>query len=144
MVNNIPNQTILEDQSFSEFDLDDFVTDVDNNRESLHWTFTGYTQLNVVLDDISHLVRISYPANWNGSETLTFTASDGFLSGSDEVVFTVSAENDPPVVSDIPDQIVLEDQLFTSIDLNNYVTDVDTDHSILSWSITFNERNNFV
>ena len=48
--------------------------------------------------------------DWNGAETITFTATDpGSLSDSDQATFTVTGVNDAPVVSDIPDQSVAED-----------------------------------
>ncbi|MBU8932446.1 MAG: T9SS type A sorting domain-containing protein, partial [candidate division Zixibacteria bacterium] len=51
-------------------------------------------------------------ANWNGSETITFTATDpGELSDSDQAIFTVVAVNQPPQFSQVPrDTIVTEGQ----------------------------------
>ena len=55
--------------------------------------------------DVYRIATITTPnADWNGSETITFTATDpGALSDSNAATFTVTAINDAPVVSDIPE-----------------------------------------
>ena len=84
------------------------------------------------------MATITTPSpTWNGAETVTFTATDpGLLSGSDPATFTVSATNDPPVVSDIPDQTIAEGGTFTTITLDNYVTDIDNVASEMTWTAT--------
>jgi len=49
-------------------------------------------------------VTISPAANRSGSATITITVSDGQHSASTAFVLTVSPVNDPPTLSDIPDQ----------------------------------------
>ena len=90
------------------------------------WSYAGNTELTVAID-VNRVATITVPSpNWNGSETITFTASDpSLLSASDPATFTVSEANDAPVVSDIPDQTVAEGSIFTTISLDNYVTDID-------------------
>jgi len=64
--------------------------------------------------------------DWFGMETITFRATDtDGLWAEDDATFTVTAENDPPVVGDIPDQTVLEGQTFETINLDDYVEDVE-------------------
>ena len=64
-------------------------------------------------------------AEWNGAETITFTATDlGLATDSDSATFTVTAVNDEPVVSDIPDQTIVEGGSFVTINLDDYVEDV--------------------
>jgi hypothetical protein len=56
------------------------------------------------------------------------------------VFYTVGIKemkNAPPVVSDIPDQTITEGSTFTTITLDNYVTDEDPDTSI-TWAATGN------
>ncbi len=52
---------------------------------------------------------------------------------------TVENENDPPVVSDIPDQTVAEGQSFASIALDDYVTDPDNGDNELNWTYSGNK-----
>ena len=58
----------------------------------------------------NHTVSLTPAANQSGSATVTLTVVDpDGLSASDSFVLTVSAVNDPPVVSSISAQTILED-----------------------------------
>ena len=139
VVSDIPNQTISEGGSFTSISLDDYVTDVDNTDEEITWTYSGNSELTVSID-ASRIATITIPdVNWNGSELITFTATDpSLLSNSNPATFTVTAINDAPVVSDIPNQTIAEGASFTSINLDNYVTDVDNLASEMSWAYSGN------
>jgi hypothetical protein len=138
VVGDIPDQTVAEGGSFTSINLDDYAADVDNPDSELSWTFAGNTELTV--DITNRVATISIPSpNWNGSETITFTATDpGLLSDSDPATFTVSAVNNAPVVSDIPDQTVNEGSTFTTISLDNYVDDIDNPDPEITWTYAGN------
>ncbi len=140
VVSDIPDQTIDEGQNFTSFDLDDYVSDVDNSDAEINWTYSGNAQLTVSIDPATHVCTVSVPdSEWNGSETITFTATDpGGLSDSDPATFTVNPVNDPPVVSDIPDQTIDEGQSFTQIVLDDYVSDPDNADSEMTWTYSGN------
>ena len=80
----------------------------------------------------------------SASRTLTgrhgdnhFTATDTDLAtDSDDATFTVTAVNDPPVVSDIPDQTIAEGETFATINLDDYVADVEDADAAILWSAT--------
>jgi len=139
VVADIPNQTITEGGTFAVFDLDTLVSDVDDPDNQLTWAYSGNSEL-IVSIDLEHIVTITIPdANWNGSEEITFTAtdtSDAFAANA--AVFTVNPYNDPPVVSSIPDQTIAEGDSFLVINLNDYVTDVDNEHTDITWSASGN------
>ncbi|MBN2273769.1 MAG: T9SS type A sorting domain-containing protein, partial [Bacteroidales bacterium] len=81
--------------TFATISLDDYVEDIETTDASIVWTFSGNTDLNVSIDD--RVATIGIPdENWNGSETITFTATDDDaspLSASDDATFTVSASS---------------------------------------------------
>jgi subtilisin-like proprotein convertase family protein len=52
----------------------------------------------------SRTVTVTPLANQNGTATITVTVSDGLLTASDTFLLTVSAVNDAPTISDVPDQ----------------------------------------
>jgi hypothetical protein len=139
VVSDIPDQTINEGQSFASISLDDYVSDVDHLDNEIAWTYAGNTELTVLID-VNRVATITIPgSDWNGSETITFTATDpGLLADSDPVVFTVSAVNNAPVVSNIPDQTVAEGLSFTTVNLDGYVSDIDNLASEMSWSYSGN------
>ncbi|HEY93672.1 MAG TPA: hypothetical protein G4O15_01880, partial [Dehalococcoidia bacterium] len=64
----------------------------------ISWSYSGNSELTVDITD--RVATITAPsADWNGSETITFTATDtGLLTDSDDATFTVTeGENNPPV-----------------------------------------------
>ncbi|KAA3614966.1 MAG: tandem-95 repeat protein [Calditrichaeota bacterium] len=141
VVSDIPNQTVLEGASFTTISLDDFVTDIDNLDSEINWTYSGTSDLLVSIN-ASRVATISAPdENWNGSESITFTATDpGLLSDNYTADFTITAVNDAPVVSDIPDQTISEGSTFTTIPLDNYVMDVDDADADISWVYSGNNQ----
>ncbi|NOX87930.1 MAG: S8 family serine peptidase [Calditrichaeota bacterium] len=142
VVSDIPDQTVSEGESFNSFDLDDYVSDVDNTDAEIIWTYSGNTDLIVQIDDQTHVTTVSAPnEDWNGSETITFTATDpGGLSDQDPATFTVTAVNDTPVVSDIPDQTIDEGQSFAQIVLDDYVSDPDNSDTEITWTYSGNKE----
>jgi hypothetical protein len=138
ILSDIPDQTVAEGQSFTTISLDDYVSDIDNTDAQMSWSYSGNTELGVSIVD--RVANISVPnGEWSGFETITFTAEDpGLLSDSDSATFTVTAVNDAPAVSDIPDQTIEEGESFTTISLDDYVSDVDNGDAEIGWSYSGN------
>jgi len=141
VVADIPDQTIEEGNTFTSISLDEYVSDPDNADAEMTWAFTGNTKLSVTIDD-SRIATVAAPdLEWNGSETITFTATDpDGLSASNTVMFTVNPVNDPPVVSDIPGQSLEDEDSFSSIKLDDYVSDIDNEDSELTWACKDNTK----
>ncbi len=139
IVTDIPDQSILEGESFATIALDDYVSDADHSDAQLYWTYAGTTDLTVSIDG-SHIATITVPSpSWTGSETITFTATDPDLAtGSDAAAFTVTGVNDPPEVADIPNQVVTAGSPFATITLDDYVSDPDNLDSEIGWSYAGN------
>ncbi|MBD3184125.1 tandem-95 repeat protein [Candidatus Poribacteria bacterium] len=142
-VNDAPVISAVDDVTVEESDsvftfsipLDDIVNDIDNDNEEIEWTFSGNVDLVVEISPDRVMTVTGPDVDWNGSETITITATDpGNLSDSEDITFTVTGVNDAPVVSDIPDQTIQEGENFTDIPLNDYVTDVDNDLTEIIWS----------
>ena len=131
IVADIPDQTIAEGSTLATISLDDYVSDVDNTDAEMTWSYSGNSELTV--DITARVATITIPsADWNGAETITFTATDpGALSDSDPAVFTVTAVNDQPVLANIGPQSTTEDvQLIFGVS----ATDADGDIPVLSTS----------
>ncbi|MCP4538167.1 MAG: tandem-95 repeat protein [Chloroflexi bacterium] len=110
---DIPDQTIDEGETFVAINLDDYVADVDNEDTEMTWDFGGNVELQVNI--IDRVATIDTPdVDWNGSETVVFTATDpGGLSASDSAAFTVNAVNDVPTFTSIPVETATEDIPYT-------------------------------
>lgn len=91
-VADIPDQTITAGESFTQFDLDTYLTELDG--DIIAWSYSNNSELTVSIDG-DNVVTITTPSeDWTGSETITFIATDqtsGSLSGSDNATFTVNA-----------------------------------------------------
>ena len=115
-IGGIPGESILEGGTFSKIKLDNFVTDDTDHPSQIRWKVSGNKNLKVTITP-DHTVEIATPSPlWNGSEDITFTATDSRgASASETVNFTVESVNNPPVVSQIPSQVVEEGKQFAKI-----------------------------
>jgi len=139
VVAGIPDETIAEDSFFTTINLDDYVTDIDNDDSTMTWTFSGNVNLDVSIDVNRVATITALDPDWNGFETIVFRATDpGTLFDEDTAVFTITGVNDAPVVDDIPDQVITEGGAFTSINLDDYVADIDNPDSTLVWTYSGN------
>ncbi|KPA14878.1 hypothetical protein MHK_004915, partial [Candidatus Magnetomorum sp. HK-1] len=131
---DIPGQTIQEGSSFTTIQLDNYVSDPDNTDSELTWTATGQSELTVTINN--RVVTISIPdEEWKGNETIKFVVTDpNGLTDSDSATFTVTEVNDPPTISSIPDQSITEGSSFSTIQLDDYVSDPDNTDSEISWT----------
>ncbi len=102
VVGDIPDQTITSGQAFNDINLDTFVIDLDNSDKDISWVISGASRLTVSIDS-NRIARISYPAGFVGSETITFTAKDpSGAAGSDVALFTVQAPIIPTPTNNNP------------------------------------------
>ena len=133
-IGGIPGESIQEGGSFSKFKLDDYVTDDTDQPANIRWKVSGNKNLKVTIG-ADHMVEIATPnALWNGSENLTFTATDSKgASASETVTFTVESVNNPPVVSQIPGQVITEGKQFAKIRLDDFVNDPDHKKDQITW-----------
>lgn len=107
VVSNIPDQSVSEGNAFAKIYLDNYVTDSDDPDADITWYISPENPqfLNVTID-ANRVATISVKnSDWNGSETITFIAADkGRIVpslrrySSDQVTFTVTPVNDPPVI----------------------------------------------
>ncbi len=118
---SIADQTLVEDFTPYTIDLNTAFSDVDNVDGELTFSVSGNSNVNVSIEN--GIATISPTADWNGSETLTFTATDpSGESISQTVNFTVAPVADieadkTTVVEDTPTIIkVLGNDTFESTD----------------------------
>ncbi len=120
-VEGIPDQCIFTGETFDTFDLDDYT----RGTPPFTWNYSGNVNLSVSIDD-DNVVTVSYPAGWNGSETISFTVTDSRgYSATDDATFVV---HPVPVVGDIPDQTAP----FVPFDLDDYLSGIDP--ALVIWS----------
>ncbi len=134
VVSDILDQVIDAGSNFTTFDLDNYVMDP---NDTVTWSNSGNTNLTVSINQ-ENVATVTYPANWTGSETITFTATDsGNLSDSDSALFQVNNVNHAPVLQDIPDQSLLFSQYSKQVNLASYRSDPDVGDTS-TWSVSGN------
>ncbi|MGI3095263.1 tandem-95 repeat protein [Vibrio diabolicus] len=127
---SIADQTLAEDFTPYTIDLNTAFSDVDNVDGELSFSVSGNSNVNVSIEN--GIATISPTADWNGSETLTFTATD--LSGesvSQTVNFTVApvadivadkttvVEDTPTIIKVLGNDTFEGDDKVVSLDTNN-------------------------
>lgn len=128
----IPNQSWNKNQSLpGAFDLDNYFMSPDGL--ALTYSATGPANIAVSIEQGTNIVSFSQPANWSGTETVRFTATDSENNSatSNPVSLQVVNVNNPPVLDFIPDVTVDENQLVT---ITPHATDVDG--GVINYSFT--------
>ncbi|WP_176281162.1 Ig-like domain-containing protein, partial [Vibrio parahaemolyticus] len=118
---NIADQTLAEDFMPYTIDLNTAFSDVDNVEGELTFSVSGNSNIQVAI--VNGIATITPTADWNGKETITFTAKDPSGESVNQTVdFTVVPVVDieadsADVVEDTPTIInVLGNDTFESTD----------------------------
>lgn len=141
LINHPPEITgILPEINFAEDDSIDypisnwfaFVNDPDVPPNQLVYTVSpGNTISATRLDS---LFRFAATANWFGNDTLLLIVSDNFASDTAAFSVSVSAVNDPPVISSLPDSVYFRADSSATLLVWNFVEDIETPDIELQFS----------
>ncbi len=141
----LPDRTTSEDTPWNNaIDLWLYASDPESSDSELEYAIIGNTNPNCgVSIDSGDYVDINPALNWYGTSTVTISCTDGIRTRSDSFVVTVTAVNDPPTISGLPDRTLLEDHTWdNAIDLWAYTYDPETADSGLTFTITGNTNTN--
>ncbi len=146
-ISGLPDVNFTEDSMGQHyiFDLDDYTTDPDDpDLENIAYYIVSESNANLIgcyIED-SHFISCDAPAenSW-GSSVIVVEANDGNYSDRDSFVVYVEAENDRPLISNIPNIDIYEDECY-SFDLDDYVIDPDNSYDELSWSYSGSQHLN--
>lgn len=124
-------ETIIELQSF--------VVDPDDPRSALQWRASGQQQLSIQLSS-SGAARLVAPVGFSGSEVLHFEVTDpsGEQAFFELMVFAASAGGEP-AIAPLPDIEVPLGGVDASLDLDDYVFDLDHEPSRMEWEVPVTE-----
>jgi len=115
--------------------LDELAADPDDRDEDLTWEVSGQQQLRVQLSS-ARAARVEAPSTFAGIETLTFTATDptGRSASFELLVFSAPLSGEP-LISDLPEVRVPIDGVDVSLDLDDYVFDIDHEPQVMEWFV---------
>ncbi len=138
-VNDIPDIELPATFTFNEdgslpVDFTPFITDVDGNILLL--SYQG--AVNIIVNINEYTVTFTAPANWNGSENITFIVNDQQGgTDSDVVNVIVNPVNDAPVIN-LPPQFRFNEDNTHEIDFSGYISDIDTPTTELALLVSGN------
>jgi len=141
-VNDAPVLSALDDYGFVEdssltlvfSNWFDKVDDIDNPDSTLSWQLISFQTVNAIVSNDT--LTIFSPLNWHGPDTGEVVVSDGELTDTTELAIFVSPMNDPPVIDvSFPALISFTEDETTTVDLNDYVADVDNSDLEMNWSV---------
>ena len=123
-----------------ELDLDDFVFDFDFAVQDVVWTADGNITVQVDIDSGTHLVNFRSDSGATGAETVTFIATNpAGQSGADTLQVVLIGPEAPPIVAEIP-PIVLDFGQEQTVDLKEFVVDLDSTPDQIVWEASGNEQ----
>jgi len=131
----LPELVFNEDDSliYPILNFYNYVTDPDHPDSMLFYELRNGNNITVTPD--SQIFTIKSPANWFGTDTLELSISDGELSDTAEVFVTVNPINDAPMYVNWPDTIRFTDLSDTVLTMIDYVNDIDSPDTNLTWQI---------
>ena len=141
---NLPEVIIFpEDYKYETFDLNFLINDADDPPDSIDWSASSLTAeifIEYLSDERKFL--ITSRKNWFGSGNVMFITEDPNGAKDSLVVpVRVTAVNDAPVITGLPDEIIMRpSKIDTFIVLNDYVLDIDHTNFALLWSYSGNDQ----
>ena len=48
-----------------------------NSDDEINWTVVGMVNTSIAIDNITKMINVTVDPDWNGNETVNFTATDG-------------------------------------------------------------------
>lgn len=134
LIDNIPPQ-VYDEGTSGVLELDNYITDLEDLDQDITWTIDQPESSPIVVNiDANRQANVaSVDPEWNGSQSVVFTATDLGKNGNfiksvkDTVVFTAVPVNDPPCFSSNP---CLEDDKGQLYIYSYSASDMDTDDSL--------------
>jgi len=121
-----------EDTGNDELDLDAFVEDSDHELGDLVWTGLSGGRIHIQVARGSHVVQLTAPSDYFGSETIGFIVEDPTgLKDTSEVAVEVTPVNDPPESIQVPPIYPIQGESEVVVPLEDLFFDRDDDVSTL-------------
>jgi hypothetical protein len=132
-VSDIPDQSAAEGSTFT-VSLNNYVYDPQDPDADMTWSYSSTgSNLSVSINPTTHVATVT-PVNpdWNGNETITFKATDPKGAyDSDAAKFTLTAVNDPPVLSGIEGAALSYAEDAGPVNITSTITVADIDNTTL-------------
>ncbi|KPA18635.1 peptidase-like protein, partial [Candidatus Magnetomorum sp. HK-1] len=119
VVANALNDLIVdEDASEQSIQLNDVFTDIDNDDTNIQTILTENSNTSLVEATLSdNVLKLNFLPNQNGTAEITIMATSNGLTVTDQLMITVNAVNDYPVMSTVLDQKTFESTAISQISM---------------------------
>jgi len=129
----IPDLTWEEDVTNTEIDLNDYFNDSDGDPLTFD-VVDDPSSVSVSIDS-NGTVSLVGNANWSGTDTVSFSASDGTATAnSNSVSLNITPVNDAPLCKPIPNQTWYQN-MDSELNIGEYFSDIES--SSLTYSYNF-------
>jgi len=138
----LPSVIVMRGTKREVIDLDDYVIDIIDKVSDLKWEVLRSDSLkSVVVDSISHVVKIEANSTFLGTTNITFKVTNSKSNYDIGVMEVRCIEYDPyPIISpSLPDITLIwkNSALQFYVDLDDYVWDFETPDSSIVWTIQY-------
>jgi len=114
-------------------ELQELVVDPDDLDSELVWRLSGQEQLRIQLSSTG-AARVEAPSSFTGTEVVSFAVTDPTgESASFDVLFFAASANGEPAIAPLPQVAVPPGGVDASIDLDDYVFDLDHGPEDMEW-----------
>jgi VCBS repeat-containing protein len=139
-VNDAPVAFVATVKNDEDIDYDGSVSasDIDNDPLTYSLLTDPSHGTVAITDNSSGTYTYSPKINYNGSDSFTFTTSDGTLSDTSKVSITATAVNDPPIAH------ALKIGTYEDTEYSGSVSGFDVENDILTYNILTNPSNGTV
>ncbi len=98
---------------------------------------SGTDDLHITIDSLTHIATFKGTADSSGIFEVMFKVTDpGLLWDTDTIIVTIKPRNDPPVISNLPDSVAFHSDSIATLNIWDYVEDIETPDSLLSYQFT--------
>ena len=129
---NLPDSLTFAEDGTLVVNLAPYVSDVDNATLTLTIISPGSSHIAVAMNNLIANLSSLIP-NWNGTESVSFTVSDGTLSAIGQTNVIVTPVNDTPTL-DLPPSFTFAEDGTLPINMAPYANDVDNTNLTLTAS----------
>jgi uncharacterized protein YqfB (UPF0267 family) len=136
VANAIEDVSVDEDAANTEIDLSTVFSDVDNDDNLITKTVENNTNPTLVTASVTdNTLTLDYQPDITGTADVTIRGTSNGKTVDDTFTVTVQSVNDPPVISDLVDQVFNEDDslVYSIPGLYDLVTDPDHPDSLLTF-----------
>jgi hypothetical protein len=135
---NDPPYIMLQYIEFDEdtnatINLSKYAVDIDNNVSYISWSYYGNGS-NLSISIENDMMTIQPDENYYGERVITLIADDSQNATEKNTTIYVDPVNDIPVIEPIGPMEFFEEG-YDTLDLNDYVSDVESDDEDIEWSV---------